>query len=72
MKVKKLENFHNISGLKGCKWVRLNSPGTETPHLIMWHEIFSRTGYDDDAESSENLNSESSDSSEKKVLHSAH
>ena len=31
MKVKKLENFGNKSGLKGCKWSSLNAPGTENP-----------------------------------------
>ena len=31
MKVKKVENFQNKSGLKGCKWSSLNAPGTEYP-----------------------------------------
>ena len=31
MKVKKVENFHNKRGLKGCKWSNLNAPGTENP-----------------------------------------
>ena len=31
MKVKKLENFQNLKGAKGCKWSSLNSPGTENP-----------------------------------------
>ena len=31
MKVKKLENFQNQRGLKGCKWPSLNAPGTENP-----------------------------------------
>ena len=31
MKVKKLENFQNKSGSRGCKWSRLNGPGTENP-----------------------------------------
>ena len=31
MKVKKMENFQNKRGLKGCKWSSLNVPGTENP-----------------------------------------
>ena len=31
MKVKKMENFENKSGLKGCKWSSLKAPGTENP-----------------------------------------
>ena len=31
MKVKKSENFHNKSSIKGCKWSSLNVPGTKTP-----------------------------------------
>ena len=31
MKVKKLENLHPKSGLKGCKWSRMNGPGTKNP-----------------------------------------
>ena len=31
MKVKKLDIFYNKSGLNGCKWPRLNGPGTEIP-----------------------------------------
>ena len=31
MKMKKSENFQNKSGLKGCKWSSLNTPGTENP-----------------------------------------
>ena len=31
MKVKKLENVWDKSGLTGCKWSGLNAPGTETP-----------------------------------------
>ena len=31
MKVEKLENFHNKSGLVGCKWSSLNVPGTGNP-----------------------------------------
>ena len=31
MKMKKVENFHNKRGLKGCKWSNLNALGTETP-----------------------------------------
>ena len=34
MKVKKLEQFWNKIGLKGCKWSSLNAPGTETLSLI--------------------------------------
>ena len=29
---KKMENFQNKRGLKGCKWSSLNAPGTEN-HL---------------------------------------
>ena len=37
MKMKKLENFLNKSGSRGCKWSRLNGPGTQTPlsHSIL-------------------------------------
>ena len=31
MNVKKMENFHNKMGLKGCKWSSLNAPVTENP-----------------------------------------
>ena len=31
MKVKKLENFNDKSGLVWCKWSNMNSPGIETP-----------------------------------------
>ena len=31
MKVKKVENFLEKMGLKGCKRSNLNAPGTETP-----------------------------------------
>ena len=31
IKVKKLENFQNKIGLKGCEWPSLNAPGTENP-----------------------------------------
>ena len=31
MKVQKLGNFGNKSGLTGCKWSSLNAPGTQTP-----------------------------------------
>ena len=37
MKVKKMENFQNKRGLKGCNWSSLNAPGTETLYLIhLW------------------------------------
>ena len=37
IKVKKLQNYQNKSGLMGCKWSSLNAPGTEKPlsHLIL-------------------------------------
>ena len=31
MKVKKLENFQEVKGAKGCKWSSLKAPGTESP-----------------------------------------
>ena len=31
MKVKKMENFGNKSGLMGCKWSSWNAPGTGNP-----------------------------------------
>ena len=43
MKVKKLENFKNKRGLKGCKWSSLDVPGTENPlsHSLLRLEEFS-------------------------------
>ena len=37
MRVKKLENFKNKIGIKGCKWSRLNAPATWSPqsHSIL-------------------------------------
>ena len=37
MKVKKMENFQNKRGLKGCKWSCLNTPGTEN---LLYHSLF--------------------------------
>ena len=37
MKAKNVENFQNKSSLKGCKWSRMNGPGTENP---LSHSIF--------------------------------
>ena len=39
MKVKKLENFQNKIGLKGCKWSSLKPPGTETPLSHAYWEL---------------------------------
>ena len=38
-KVKKLENFQNKMGLKGCRWSSLNAPGTETPQSHPYWEL---------------------------------
>ena len=42
MKVKKMENFWNKRGLKGCRWSSLNAPGTEHPlsHPLLGLEEF--------------------------------
>ena len=48
MKVKKLENFQNLKGAKGCKWSSLNSPDTENPlshaFLEVWDFPFPNIG----------------------------
>ena len=42
MKVKKMKNFQNKRGLKGCRWSSLNAPGTENPlsHPLLELEEF--------------------------------
>ena len=42
MKVKKLENFQNVKGAKGCKWSSLKAPGAANPlsHPILELEEF--------------------------------
>ena len=42
MNVKKMENFQNKRGLKGCKWSSLKAPGTENPlsHPLLGLEEF--------------------------------
>ena len=42
MKANKLENFQNKRALKGCKWSRLNTPGTGKPqsHPLLGLEEF--------------------------------
>ena len=39
MKMKKLENFQNKRGLKGCNWSSLDAPGTETPQSHPYWEL---------------------------------
>ena len=47
MKVKEFENVQSETGLKGCKWSSLNTPGTETHqnHLYWKLEEFPFSHY---------------------------